>query len=143
MSKCANCGKEDAEIIFEADTWHGSSKRNVKFACCSEECKKEIEQFIAYVNKNVPKFITLIIIGVLSFIPFIILYGIYKNDIFGVFSAAAPLAIIGFAAYKYPFSTPQSNSGIGLKKASKLTKNIGLSFMTLGLILVLIYLILN
>ncbi len=143
MSKCANCGKEDASIEFEAYTWHGGSKKNVKFICCSEECKREAEQFITYVNKNVRKFITLIIIGTLSFIPFIILYSIYKNDIFGVFSAVAPLAIIGLAIYKYPFSTPQTNSVLGLKKASRTVKVIGLSLIAAGIIILSIYLILS
>jgi hypothetical protein len=35
---------------------------------------------------------------------------------------------IDIATYKYPFFNTSGNSGMGLKRASKLTKIIGLSF---------------
>ncbi|MDP4093752.1 MAG: hypothetical protein Q8920_10370 [Bacillota bacterium] len=143
MSKCVNCNREDAAIKFSVLTWRGSSKENVEFTCCSEECKKEVEDFTAYVNKNVAKFIILIILGSLSFIPFIILYSSTKKDLYGILSLFSTLFIIGFAIFKYPFATPQTNSSFGFRKAVKITKAIGLCLMALGIAVMALFSILG
>ncbi|MDP4182482.1 MAG: hypothetical protein Q8942_15500 [Bacillota bacterium] len=141
MSKCINCNKNEAKIKFQVFTWSGIGKSNVNFECCSEECKKEVEEFCEYVNKNVMKFFILIFLGSFSFIPFIILYNIYKNELFGALGLTATLGLIGVAIILFPFSTPETNSKLGLRKAKKVTRIIGYVLLVISIIPVIFYLI--
>jgi len=142
MSTCINCNKKDANINFQVYTWNGLGKSNVDFVCCSEECKKEVEEFSEYVNKNAVKFLILILSGAFSFVPFLFLGVFIKNNIFGIMSMSCPLIIIGITVIKYPFSTPETNSFFGIRKTIKLTRIIGIIFIVISILIpIIIYLI--
>lgn len=134
MAKCSYCGKETKDKIT-INTFHGVGKEKVDFYYCSEEHKKYIEEFTEYVNKNAIIFIVSILLDVMVLPTVGIIVGAtLKNDYISAVSLIIMGMLLGLLIYRYPFATPTTNNGLGLKKSIKLTKTIGIGIFIVSVI---------
>lgn len=130
--KCIWCNKELSKEEIEANYLVGEeySKKN----CCSEECKTHTEDFYSYGKKNTAKFLLLILASVFGMVIINIIYMANKVNSFPAGGFAWLGVIFGFTIFKYPFCTPQTNKGLGIKVTIKIAKIIGVIFLIVGLI---------
>lgn len=129
--RCIWCGKKlSDEEIQKGILFEGTfDRRN----CCSKECKTKTENFNKYAKKNVKYFLILFLLGIIGMITINIIYMAHKVPTLPYGSFAWAGIIFGGTLIKFPFCTPQTNSGLGIKKSVMIARVLGIIFLVLGL----------
>ncbi len=125
MPKCSFCHKAATE---EFPLESGINLKAQYF--CSEECKKEIIEYMDVVNKNGMLFLGLIF-GTIVFM--VIASGIVAalkfDSRYGLLMTFIALAVVGAILIKFPYCTPETIKLIGIKKAKIIARCMGLVFI--------------
>ncbi len=128
MHKCSYCNKADAENRASINIWNGIGESNQDFYYCSDVCRKSIEDFAEYENRNATRFLILIVITVLTMV---MANGLLPDLALLIVNIAT--FVLGIILLKYPFATPLTNQWLGIQKAVWLVRILGVLIGLLGL----------
>ncbi|MGL5068984.1 MAG: hypothetical protein ACRC6T_14410 [Sarcina sp.] len=130
--KCIWCGKTLSEEEINLELKFGGRFDDLK--CCSPECLTKINSFNKYAKKNTGWFLVLMLISIIGFVALNIIYMANTTNLipFGSFTWLG--IILGGTLMKFPFCTPQTNKGMGAKKAILIGKSLGLVLLIIGII---------
>jgi predicted nucleic acid-binding Zn ribbon protein len=132
MAKCSYCNQKSGDSKMVINTWDGTTRRDVTFYYCSEECKIQVEEFSKRLNKQSKQFLLLISVLVLAFIVLPVLTSLFSDKNLFFISFGIPLICLGVVLFKNPFATPESTRSLGIKKSQKLLKMIGIILIFVG-----------
>ena len=127
MPKCSFCHKAATEKF----PLESNGLKEQYF--CSEECKREIIEYIAAENKNTLLFLG-ILFGTILFALLAIGIGINSNERYGLLIAFIALSVIGATLIKFPYLNPMAIQMHGIKKSKILAKYMGMAFIIIGLV---------
>jgi len=131
MKGCIWCGKKSEDlnkIRIKTENWGTED-----FYACSYECEKEARDYIDYAAKNI-KFFLLGLFGFM-FTGIILMAAATGKKISPSIGMLVMLGGIGLTITIFPFTTPQTNNKVGLKKGKLIGRIAGLTCICLGIIL--------
>jgi hypothetical protein len=122
VDKCIWCGKNGEG--YKELTLKSENLGENKMLVCSDECEKKTTSYYQKVSRNLKFFVTGILLSVFIGIPLTFMPKIGLSIMCG----GVALTVILF-----PFTTPQTNALLGIKKSTLLTRIIGLIMLAIVL----------
>lgn len=131
--RCLYCNKSSAAAPLTESTTKLTGFASSGYYYCSEACHEGILQFDKRVKENSARFLVLITVSALSFIPLLVLSFLSEyGSVFIPLSCALPLICIGIVLIMYPFATPETNNWWGIRKSIKVVKRSGYALVLCG-----------
>ncbi len=132
--RCLWCAKADMKDYQEITL-------NIKYArparenalVCSAECERKTLDTCRFIEKSMPIFLPLFVIGVIAGISGEILVPVYGKAMLSV--SAGGIMLLGITFMVFPFVTPQTVKIFGLKKGMILGKIGGIILFLAGYLL--------
>ena len=133
--KCLYCNKSSAAVSLSEGKTKLTGFASSGYYYCCEACHEEILQFDKRVKEKSARFLILMAVSALSYIPLMILsfLSAYGN-IFMPLSIASPLVFIGIVMIVYPFATPETNHMWGIRKSITVIKRSGYALVFSGVV---------
>ncbi|HNX43638.1 MAG TPA: hypothetical protein PLJ84_04585 [Bacteroidales bacterium] len=133
--KCLYCNKSSAVAPLSESKTKLTGFASSGYYYCGEACHEEILQFDKRVKEKSARFLILMAVSALSYIPLMILsfLSAYGN-IFMSLSIASPLVFIGIVMIVYPFATPETNRMWGIRKSITVIKRLGYALAFSGVV---------
>lgn len=135
MPKCYNCKKSASEHPINLSVQINGGRQNIGFNYCSEECKKQIEQFVSFNNEHTKHFIFISIIAFVILLSMSILVIFFNH----LYTQVLPwmLIAVGIPFLIYPAGTLITYRLFGIRYTHLLIRIFALAFIIEGIIILM------
>lgn len=131
MDRCAYC--RDVSIDEKALPFQVNKKEELTtFEYCSTECREAIEDFVAFSNNNLDRFVRTGFALLLGLIVALIIAKSYFTAVVYGWILGLGLVALGILFFRYPFATWGVYQRLGIKNATRILRIIAVLIIVIG-----------
>lgn len=131
MDRCMYC--RDVSIDEKALPFQVNKKEELTtFEYCSTECREAIEDFVAFSNNNLDRFVRTGFALLLGLIVALIIAKSYFTAVVYGWILGLGLVALGILFFRYPFATWGVYQRLGIKNATRILRIIAVLIIVIG-----------